>query len=245
MLRLFVGYDKVESVAYHVFCESVISRCSMPISITPICLSHLGDCYSRARDPKQSTEFSFSRFLVPYLCDYQGLAIWCDGDMIIRTDLHEVFSNVPFGTDKAVFVVKHDYEPKEGTKFLGNLQSTYDKKNWSSVMVFNNEKCKALTLERVNNASGLHLHQFKWLKDDSLIGELPPDWNHLVGEYPEDSDAKLVHFTNGSPCFSRYKDCEYSREWHEELDNVLNFAVLDEVETKDDLYYGLEEGHRG
>jgi len=120
--------------------------------------------------------------------------------------------------------VKHDHVPKETQKFLGEPQSKYEKKNWSSVMLFNNAKCRALTPEYVNTASGLELHQFKWLGDDGLIGELPQRWNHLVGYNPPRPDAALVHYTLGGPYFEAYQDCEYSEEWRVERDAMLSVA---------------------
>lgn len=119
----------------------------------------------------------------------------------------------------AVMVVKHNHVPKEDIKFLNEPQTKYEKKNWSSVMLFNNAKCTALTPEYVNTASGLELHQFKWLENDDLIGEIPKRWNHLVG-YDSQTDASLVHYTLGGPYFKEYQDCEYSKEWLSEFENL-------------------------
>ena len=121
-------------------------------------------------------------------------------------------------------VVKHNHIPKETVKFLGEPQSKYEKKNWSSVMLFNNDKCRALTPEYVNQASGLELHQFKWLAGDDLIGALPDCWNHLVGYSSPRQDASLVHYTLGGPYFDPYRDCEYSKEWFAERDAMLRVA---------------------
>jgi hypothetical protein len=122
----------------------------------------------------------------------------------------------------AVMVVKHDHVPTEDRKFLNEPQTKYEKKNWSSVMLFNNARCRALTAEFVNSASGLELHQFKWLGDDSLIGALPPQWNHLVAYNAPRKDAALVHYTLGGPYFDKYRDCEYSKEWFAERDAMLH-----------------------
>jgi hypothetical protein len=121
----------------------------------------------------------------------------------------------------AVMVVKHNHVPQETVKFLGEPQTKYEKKNWSSVMLFNNARCTALTEEYVNTASGLELHQFKWLGDDQLIGALPQRWNHLVGYDPPRADAALVHFTLGGPYFEEYADCEYADEWRRARDDML------------------------
>jgi lipopolysaccharide biosynthesis glycosyltransferase len=124
----------------------------------------------------------------------------------------------------AVMVVKHDHVPKETVKFLGEPQTKYEKKNWSSVILFNNAKCRALTPEYVNTASGLELHQFKWLGNDDLIGALPDRWNHLVGYSPPRADAALVHYTLGGPYFGEYRECEYAKEWFTERDEMLRVA---------------------
>jgi hypothetical protein len=121
----------------------------------------------------------------------------------------------------AVMVVKHDHRPRESVKFLGQPQTAYPKKNWSSVMLFNNARCRVLTPEYVNTATGLELHQFKWLPDEALIGALPGRWNHLVGYDPPSRDVSLVHYTLGGPYFEEYRNCEYAEEWRRERDRML------------------------
>jgi hypothetical protein len=174
----------------------------------------------RERDPRQSTEFAFSRFLVPWLCDYEGRSVFLDCDMLCRADILGLLAELP--RDQAVAVVKHDYTPVGETKFLDRPQIAYPCKNWSSVMVFNNPACRALTPEYVNTATGLDLHQFKWLAA-GLIWGLPRAWNHLVGEYEPNPDAKLVHFTLGTPCFKKFQYCEFSAEWYEEKRLLLDY----------------------
>lgn len=219
MIKVFIGYDPAETVAYNVLQFSIIERASQPVSITPIRLSHLSGIFNRERNPLQSTEFSFSRFLAPYLANYEGWAVFMDNDMLMLDDIAKLWE---LRDDKyAVQVVKHDYQPKNETKFLNAVQTKYEKKNWSSVMLFNCAKCKALTPEYVNTASGLELHQFKWLENDDLIGDLPARWNHLVGDESENSDAALIHYTVGGPYFEEYSNCEYADEWRKERDNML------------------------
>jgi hypothetical protein len=220
-LRGFIGFDQVESVAYHTCAHSIQKRASKPVAIAPIMLSQLQDIYYRNRDPRQSNEFSFSRFLVPYLCDFKGYAIFMDSDMILTTDIHEILQDID--PEAAVSVVKHEYQPSTDTKYLGNNQTRYEKKNWSSVMVFNCAKCKMLTPAYVNNASGLELHQFKWLESDDLIGSLDKEWNHLVGELPENPNAKLIHYTIALPLWPEYMDCEYADEWWREFNNMRHW----------------------
>lgn len=176
----------------------------------------------RERDPKQSTEFAFNRFMVPYLCGYQGWALFMDCDMLVRTDIKHLFDE---GRDKyAVHVVKHDYQPKPEDKFLGQKQTIYARKNWSSVILFNNAACRTLSPQGVNCMSGLELHQFKWL-DDAQIGSLPLSYNHLVGEYDANPLAAIAHFTRGTPCFPEYRDCEFAEEWRKELHDMLTPEV--------------------
>jgi len=215
MLKIFIGYDPNEIAAYHVLAHSIISRSSEPVSITPLKLNQLP--LYRERDPKQSTEFAFSRFLVPYLCNYEGYALFLDCDILCRTDITDIlYEERP---DKAVHVVKHDYTPKTERKFLGQIQTKYSKKNWSSVMLFNNKMCKKLNPHYVGRASGLELHQFHWTEPE-LVGRLSKEWNHLVGEYEPNPNAKLIHFTLGGPYFTGYEHCEYSEEWFEELEKA-------------------------
>jgi len=219
-IRVFIGFDPREDVAFSVLAHSIHRRSSQPVTITPLMLSQLGDVYRRARNPLQSTEFSFSRFLTPFLCGYEGWAIFTDCDMLVLDDIARLWA---LRDERyAVQVVKHVHVPKEDVKFLGAVQTKYEKKNWSSVMLMNCARCTALTPEYVNSATGLELHQFKWLRDDSLIGEIPSRWNHLVGYDAPRRDAALVHYTIGGPYFAEYAGCEYAREWHDEHASMLH-----------------------
>lgn len=225
MIRVFIGFDSKEIVAAHVLAHSIARRSSVPVAVTPLMLSQLP--MTRPRHPMQATEFSFSRFLVPWLCGYEGTAIFMDCDMLCRADIAELRPE----HGAAVSVVKHDYTPRAEAKFLGNQQTRYEKKNWSSVMVFDNAKCRALMPAYVNFASGLELHQFKWLAGDHEIGALDASWNHLVGEYEPNPSAKLVHFTRGTPCFDAYMDCEYATEWYAEKASMLHFSSATEAKA--------------
>jgi hypothetical protein len=220
MIRVFIGYDPREAVAFNVLAHSIQVRASQPVSIAPLMLSQLGAVLTRERHPLQSTDFSFSRFLTPCLSGYEGWAVFMDCDMLVLADIAQLWK---LRDDRyAVMVVKHHHVPKESVKFLGEPQSKYEKKNWSSVMLFNNARCRALTPDFVNRASGLELHQFKWLESDELIGALPDAWNHLVGYNSPRDDAALVHFTLGGPYFPQYKDCEYAKSWFAERDAMLH-----------------------
>ena len=206
MIRVFIGYDKREDAAFSVLSHSIHRLASEPVSITPVMLSQLRGVYHREPNPLQSTEFSFSRFLTPYLCGYEGWAIFMDNDMLVRDDIAKLWR---LRDDRyGVQVVKHNHVPTQDVKFLGMTQTKYEKKNWSSVMLMNTARCTRLTPEYINSASGLELHQFKWLDGDQLIGELPHGWNHLVDYDPYDAAASLVHFTSGGPYFNETADCQ-------------------------------------
>ena len=211
MIRVFVGYDDNEKVAFSTLSHSLLKHATQPIAITPIRLQNIKDVFVRERLPIQSTEFAFSRFLVPYLCNYSGHAIFMDCDMLSRSDISELWRQRT--TKYAVQCVQHDYTPTSTVKFLNQPQTPYPKKNWSSMMLFNNAKCTALTPDYVNSATGLELHQFKWLENEELIGKIDEEWNWLVGEYEYNSNAKLVHYTEGGPYFKKYKNCDYAKEW--------------------------------
>jgi hypothetical protein len=229
MIRVFIGYDSREIVAYSVLAHSIHARASEPVSITPLMLSQLGHVLTRLRDPLQSTDFAFSRFLTPYLCGFEDWSLFVDCDMVMLDDIANLWA---LRDERyAVQVVKHDQRPRETVKFLGQVQTAYAKKNWSSVMLFNNAKCRALTPEYVNKASGLELHQFKWLPDESLIGELPRRWNHLVGYHEPTRDVSLVHYTLGGPYFSAYRQCDYSAEWRRERELMLKVADREPLEA--------------
>ena len=215
MLRIYIGYDPRESVAFHVLAHSLLRRSSIPLSVSPLVQGQLKSIYRRPRGPTESTEFSMTRFLVPHLSGYAGWSLYMDCDMLCRVDIAGLTREMERQADKAVLVCKHDYVPKSERKFLDQVQTRYPRKNWSSLMVFNNERCRALTPDYVNSASGLELHRFAWV-EDRLIGQLDREWNWLVGEYPHDPGAKIVHFTLGGPYFEPYRDCDYAAEWFAE-----------------------------
>ena len=232
-INVFIGYDKCESVAWHTLVQSIMDNTSYPnIRITQLNTDVLrkAGIYTRPKDEKKSTEFSYTRFLVPYLMGYEGHAIFMDCDMLFRGDIHDLMLCAEDDT-KAVHVIKHFYIPKNDIKFKGNRQIKYDKKNWSSVMIYNCAHWDTVTLTPtyVNKASGMELHQFKWC-DEWNIGELHMTWNWLVGEYPHNPYARNVHFTIGGPWFEQYENCDYSFEWLQALRRMVN---VDDDETLD------------
>lgn len=203
-------------MAYHILCHSILSRASGPVEFIPIRKQLLPEWTRIFNDG--STEFSFSRFMTPYLCGYSGQSVFMDCDMLVRCDIYELLDYIGSAD---VAVVKHDYTPIEGVKFLGNEQTNYPKKNWSSLMVFNNWKTgpRRLTPEVASHSSGKYLHRFEWA--DS-INSLPVEYNHLVGEYEPNPSAKIAHFTLGTPCFKGYEDQEWAKEWFEERERMLH-----------------------
>jgi hypothetical protein len=221
VLDIYIGYDPRESVAFHTLSHSLLRRASSPISISPLVRGQLKGLYRRDRGPTESTEFSLTRFLVPALSDYRGWSLYMDCDMLCRADIAALARETERQADKAVLVCKHDYRPKGERKFLDQVQTRYPRKNWSSLMLFNNERCRALSADYVNSATGLELHRFAWL-EDRLIGELALEWNWLVTEYPYNAGAKIVHFTLGGPYFDEYLGCDYAEEWFAELDLLRN-----------------------
>ena len=223
MINIFIGYDSKEKVAYNVLSHSIIQNSTKPVAITPIALNHLKDDFVRERNALSSTEFSFSRFMIPHLMNYQGWALFMDCDMLMFEDVSKLWRMRD--DSKAIQVCKHNYTPKENKKFLGQVQTKYEKKNWSRFMLMNCKKCTTLTPDYVNKASGLELHQFKWLEGDHLIGDLPLEWNWLVGEYEYKEDVNNVHYTKGGPWFEEYAKCDYSQDWFRNLEESNGSGV--------------------
>ncbi|MCP9885694.1 hypothetical protein KBY97_11250 [Synechococcus sp. ATX 2A4] len=227
-IPIFIGVDPRERAATNVLIDSLYQTSTQTLAITPLDTPQL-ECqglYWRQRDPRQSTAFSFTRFLVPQLCGYQGWAIFMDCDMLCLSDITELWA---LRDDRyAVMCVQHDHVPAETVKFLGERQSAYPKKNWSSLMLFNTSRCTALTPDYVNTASGLDLHRFHWLAGDHEIGALPDRWNHLVDVQappqlaPEPGGAALLHWTLGGPWFreSRTMGGPLAARWYAARDDA-------------------------
>jgi len=224
-MKVFVGYDPREDIAYQVCKHSIVSR-NKDVEVRPLIQKDLREqgYYDRPIDKLASTEFTFTRFLVPELSNFNGWALFMDCDMILQTDIAELFAHAD---DKyAVMCVKHDYAPKEGVKMDGKAQTVYPRKNWSSVMLFNcgHPSNQNLNVELINDPeiTGKYLHRFSWLKDEE-IGELKPEWNWLAGWYkePDDGKPKLIHYTEGGPWFENYRTCEYHKEWKKELYDMM------------------------
>jgi hypothetical protein len=218
-LRIFIGYDSREPVAYHVFAHSILARASQPVAIIPLKqdVLRLSGAYWRDIDAHAATEFSLTRFLVPYLSGYKGRSIFADCDMLAQADI--VADLLPLVDQQAdVFVCQHDYAPTAHVKMDGQQNAAYPKKNWSSFMVFNNAHCRMLTPEYVNSATPAQLHRFEWAHS---VGSLPLEWNWLVGEYAPNAKRKILHYTLGGPWFRDYRNCDGATEWREELSQML------------------------
>jgi lipopolysaccharide biosynthesis glycosyltransferase len=209
-INVFVGFDQLEAIAYHVFCQSVLEKASIPVRFIPLAENTLR--FYQERHENISNRFIFSRFLTPYLVDYQGTAVFADGDMVCQTDIAELVSM--FDSGKAVQLVQHDYQTKAAKKYLNNINVNYPRKNWSSMVIFNCEhpSNRILTPSYIEENDGAHLHRFAWLKDEE-IGALPLEWNWLATEYDENPDAKIVHYTLGTPCFRDYKNAPMADQW--------------------------------
>lgn len=226
MINIFIGYDPRERAATLLLIDSLHKYSTTPLSITLIRREQLKGILWRDRGPLDATDFSTSRFLTPYLSNYSGWSIFMDCDMLFKDDITKLWNLKDEQYD--VMVVKHQYIPKSERKFDGEKQTPYGMKNWSSLMIFNNERCKNLSLDYVNSAPGLDLHQFKWAEN---VGELPKRWNWLADEYEYNEDVSNVHYTLGGPWFhdgiGSYNKSDYEQMWieyHEECTRYTSKA---------------------
>ena len=211
-IKIVVGFDQREAIAYHTFSQSVLEKSSLPVLFLPLSINTLKG-YKETHNDK-SNDFVYSRFLTPYLHNFEGWAIFADGDMVCQSDIKELWDLRD--ETKALQVVMHDYKTKFNQKYLGNTNENYPRKNWSSLILWNcsHPKHKVLTPDFISSQTGKYLHRFSWL-DDEDIGELPIDWNWLAIEYPNNPKAKIIHYTLGTPCFKDYRNSEMAITWHE------------------------------
>jgi hypothetical protein len=194
MLKIFIGYDHRQPIAYNVLQQSIARRSSKPVSITPLIYNQLP--ISHRRLEQGLTPFTFTRFFVPWLCNFQGLAVFMDIDMLVQDDIAKLFDLA--NSKYAVQVIKNE------KRF-----------EWASLMLFNCEKCTNLTPHYINNLDNKGLHRIEWANEEE-IGDLPAAWNHLVGYDKPRTDASLVHFTQGLPCYQETITSEYAKEWNGE-----------------------------
>ena len=220
--RIFVGWDSREDFLYQVCRHSLYTRTSGPITVNPLRQNELREngIYSREVDVLASTEFTFTRFLVPHLAGYEGWALFCDCDFLWQDDIIKL---AQLADDRyAVMCVHHDHHPAEEKKMDGRLQTQYTRKNWSSMVLYNcgHPANAVLSPELVNSESGLFLHRFAWL-DDALIGAIPETWNWLEGwsTSPGSGFPSAIHFTRGGPWFDDWKHVEYAELWRAEYES--------------------------
>jgi len=249
---IYIGYDARESNAYEVLRDSILEY-NTKFDIIPLvqpALRRAGLYRRSARldsiDGKRvmvdtfdgrpfSTEFTFTRFLIPALNQYDGLALFMDSDMLVKSDIEEVFDTYGSNKDIAVHCVKHNYNPSAATKMDGQIQQRYNRKNWSSFILFNcgHEGNHRLTVDDANIRSGSWLHGMSWLEDEE-IGGIPEEWNWLDGWSDETITPKNVHFTTGGPWFKEWEpkrqiDAEYAGDWHVRANKIFYDSALGDV----------------
>lgn len=236
MTVVYVGHDEREQQAYDV-CKRSLRAHSPSVRVRPISYPLIGDLYSRPverrgavlydviSDAPMSTEFSLARFFAPVLHQRIGgpeepWLVFCDGDFLWRAPVERLMAHAD--PRYAVMVVKHTQRPVETRKMDGQPQTAYERKNWSSLMLMNVPLIThpsfgaRLYQEMLNVATGLDLQQFRWCPD-ALIGELPAEWNHLVGVSPHADNPQAVHFTLGTPDLPGYEDYPFANEWRRYL----------------------------
>ena len=235
-LKIFIGYDSREDIAYQTAKLSIEKHASVPVEIIPLKLKWLkkSGVYTRPVDKLASTEFTFTRFLIPHLTEFKGWALFIDCDFIFLEDVAKLFAQTK--DEYAVMCAQHDYTPAEGTKMDGQQQHQYPRKNWSSMMMINcsHPSNAVVTNDFVNNVykTGAYFHRFSWLNDEE-IGKLSHEWNWLVEWYkaPKDGTPKALHYTEGGPWFKEYQNCEYAFEWYK-IKNLYNDLHIDSLTDK-------------
>ena len=222
VINIFIGYEQEHPEAYEV-CKESILRFNKDHEIQPLIKEELiqRGIYTRPYQG-ESTDFAFTRFLVPYLMEYSGFALFCDGDFLWRCDPQEIEEQI--NSHHGVYVVKHpELITGNHVKMEGKINRPYPMKYWSSLMYMDCDKCHSLTPDGVSWLPASDLHGFKWANGG--IGELPATYNTLLGYYAF-NDPKAVHFTDGGPWLEQYKNVEYADEWRD----VYNW----EVRSKED-----------
>lgn len=229
--KIYVGWDAREDIAWQVCRHSLKKVLSRDIEIIPLRLDLLREMgfYSRTSHLDEngkkvdaidgrpfSTDFSFSRFLVPALMGFKGTALFCDCDFLFQADPLELEQLLD--PSKAIHCVPHVHVPKEQVKMDGQVQALYRRKNWSSFVVWNcaHPKNAQLTVDEVNTRAGGWLHGFNWLNDDD-IGKVDESWNWLEGHSSHDIKPRAIHYTRGGPWFSDYQDVAYAQVWTDAL----------------------------
>jgi hypothetical protein len=216
MLRIFIGWDSRFPEPADVLAYSLRKHASIPLDISYLKLNELR--LNRAYDPLASTEYTYSRFLVPYLCRYQGVALYLDSGMLALADIAEI-ARLDL-TGLALRVVKHNHRPTATVKMNGATQTTYPRKNWSSMMLLNCSRLTHWTKDVVETASGAYLHRFQDIPD-SQIGDIPNTWNTLDTLA---ADTKLIHWTSGGPWIAQTRNCPHADLWLKARDEMRSAA---------------------
>ena len=206
--RVFIGYDPSQDISFEVLRYSLQKHTTQELDIRAIDAEKIPN-WGRPIDPLASTPFTYTRFLVPWLCDYEGIALFMDGDMLALGDVSELFA-LPMD-DLALRVRQHDYNPQATVKMGGKVQTQYPRKNWSSLMLMNCSKLGAWTKEAVETQTGAWLHRFEAIGDEQ-IGDISEEWNvldHMTGP------TKLLHYTSGGPWLAGCEDADHADLWHE------------------------------
>lgn len=219
-VKVFVGYDSTQREAFDVFCHSLEEHCSINFELFGLVMEEF-KAYTdwwRDADPLQSTEFTYLRFAVPWLCNYEGRALFMDCDMLAMGDLAEILK-LPMD-DYALRVVKHDHQPTSQVKMGNKVQTSYPRKNWSSMMLMDCSKLTLWSFEACNEWSGKQLHRFEGIPDEQ-VGELPDGWN-VLDRY--DENTKLVHYTEGGPWLPGFAHHQYGDVWFEAREKMRSKA---------------------
>ena len=220
-INIYIGLDEDHLDAFNVCKQSILDKNKKyNINILPVNYNTVKE-YDRVKDQYESTQFAFARFFVPYISKFEGISIFLDGDFLLLESIDKLLDL--YDSKYAIQCCKHDYVPTSSVKMDGKVQDAWPRKNWSSLIIFNNEhpKNKTLTPLTINNQSGAFLHRFKWL-DDGEIGSLPLQWNWLVDWYTEpiDGNPSALHYTEGGPWLEKFKNCEYSDLWKKAFDKL-------------------------
>lgn len=238
--RIYIGYDSREDIAYQVAKSSIEKHATIPVEIIPLKQKSLRKegVYTRSVDKLASTEFTFTRFLIPHLNNFEDWALFIDCDFVALADVSELVARID--NRYAIMCAQHDYTPTEETKMDGQVQHIYPRKNWSSMMLINcgHPSNAQVTAELVNDETktGAYFHRFSWLNDDE-IGFINHKWNWLVGWYkePKDGRPKFLHYTEGGPWFKEYQNCEYNYEWYEAKSTYLESIIENKNKRIDKL----------
>jgi hypothetical protein len=217
MFRIFIGWDSRFPEPADVLAYSLRKHSSIELDIRYLKLPELR--LNRGYDPLASTEYTYSRFLAPYLCNYQGHALYLDSDMLCLADIAEIAKFDLNGL--ALRVYKHNHRPSAAVKMNGAVQSAYPRKNWSSMMLLNCDRLTLWTKDVVETASGAYLHRFQDIPDNQ-IGELPKTWNTLDAM---DDATCLIHWTSGGPWLAEMRNCSHANAWLKARDEMRALAA--------------------